>query len=330
MRSWWICAYNPEWRRPTVLLDAMPGICGGSGHEAMGVIADMIPLSSSKYFIGQKVLAISTCYMHKVDSVKRVVERETGCDLESAYPEQCGAFCEYFISHVCTCIKIPDTVSFVDFDQRWFVLAQPLGTILHACKQLGSVIGADVAVIGQGQNGLIMTQMLANMGARRIIGLDLLDERLAFSTKNKATHTIRVNMPLDINGLQQQVKSINGGKLCDLTVEMAGHQNTTLQICSNLTKDGGKILLFGLPPIKTENQMSIRYEDLTRNLKYICSHSPEMESFELAVELIERGIFDPSVIFSHSIPFHNFVEAYRMASNYENGVVKVLLSMEKH
>lgn len=326
------CATCPEWRRPTALFDVMPGICGGSGHEAIGIIVDIVPPASTscELSIGQKVLAMSTAYMYKVDSVRKVIEKETGHDISSVYPEQCGAFAEFFISHMSTCVKLPDSIPSLDFDPRWYVLAQPLGTILHACQRLGSVINASVAVIGQGQNGLIMTQMLANMGARRIIALDLLDERLSYSLKNNATHTIKVTSSMDIGKIKQQVKAINGGELCDVTIEMAGHQSFTIQLCSKLTKDGGKVLLFGLPPAKSESQMSFGYEDMARNLTYICSHSPEMKSFETAVELIERGVVDPSVIFSHTIPFSRFVEAYQMASRYDDGVVKILLSMEEH
>jgi len=198
------CASCPEWRRPTALFNVMPEICGGSGHEAIGIIVDMVPSesssSSSELSIGQKVLAMSTAYMYKVDSVRDVIEKETGRDISSVYPDQCGAFAEYFISHTSTCVKLPDSIPSLDFDPRWYVLAQPLGTILHACHNLGSaVINANVAVIGQGQNGLIRTNMLANMGARRIIALDLLDERLSYSLKNKATHTIKVAAPMDVD-----------------------------------------------------------------------------------------------------------------------------------
>eukprot|EP00986_Skeletonema_menzelii_P010380 scaffold5063_cov150-Skeletonema_menzelii.AAC.9 len=159
------CASCPEWRRPTALFNVMPEICGGSGHEAIGIIVDIATSSTCELSIGQKVLAMSTLYMHKVDSVREVIEKETGQDLSSIYPEQCGAFAEYFVSHASTCVKLPDSIPSLDFDPRWYVLAQPLGTILHACRKLGSVIDANVAVIGQGQNGLIMTQMLARMGA---------------------------------------------------------------------------------------------------------------------------------------------------------------------
>jgi threonine dehydrogenase-like Zn-dependent dehydrogenase len=148
------CPSCPEWRRPTSLFDVMPEKCGGSGHEAIGIIVDMIPPSSAssscEMAIGQKVLAMSTLYMYKVDSVRDVIEKETGQDISSVYPEQCGAFAEYFISHVSTCVKLPDSIPSWDFDPRWYVLAQPLGTILHACQKLGSVIDANVAVVGQG------------------------------------------------------------------------------------------------------------------------------------------------------------------------------------
>ena len=99
----------------------MPEKCGGSGHEAIGIIVDMVPPSSStspEMSIGQKVLAMSTMYMYKVDSARDVIERETGRDISSVYPEQCGAFAEYFISHVSTCAKLPDSIPSLDFDPR--------------------------------------------------------------------------------------------------------------------------------------------------------------------------------------------------------------------
>eukprot|EP01083_Nonionella_stella_P249070 861603_1 len=40
------CASSPNWRRPTDLLKAMQGKCGGSGHEAIGRIVDIVPSSS--------------------------------------------------------------------------------------------------------------------------------------------------------------------------------------------------------------------------------------------------------------------------------------------
>ena len=182
-------------------------------------------------------------------------------------------------------------------------------------------------MVGQGQNGLIMTQMLANMGARRIIALDLLDERLVASKKNKATHTVKVTTPMNLEVVKNDIACITEGGMCDITLDMVGHQSKTINLCSKLTKDGGKVLLFGLPPAREEEQqMCIHYNDFSRNLHYICSHSPGMRSFQLALELIEQGRFDPSCIFSHEIAFGLFVKAYKMACNYEDGVIKTLIT----
>jgi threonine dehydrogenase-like Zn-dependent dehydrogenase len=118
--------------------------------------------------------------------------------------------------------------------------------------------------------------------------------------------------------------------MCDIVVDMAGHQNKTIDLCAQLTKANGTVLLFGLPPAKKEDTTSIRVEDFTRSLRYICSYSPGMDSFQLAMEFLEQGRFDPSPLFTHKMPFEQFPEAYDMASNYKDGVIKVLLTFESH
>jgi len=388
------------WRRPTDLLASMREKCGGSGHEAIGEIVDMVTYTSLSpetsrsssprpvAVIGQKVLAMPPSYLYKVSSMRKIFEGETGTRLEDALPEETGAFCEYFVTHSCVCLPLPEAafpgvISIIDgececrymrtreemkkyrgvFDkeqaQPWYanekgkkkyrgvfgksklnrllsqiilppllvdkryVMAQPLGTILHACRKLGSVIGRDVAVVGQGQNGLVMSQMLANMGARRVIALDLLEERLAYLKMNGATHTLRVSAsaPMDegaIAEIRRWVEDITDGEMSDVAIDMVGHQGKTVTLCSQLAGRGGTVLLFGLPPAidDGEGQMSVRYVDLTRKLLFVCSHSPEFGSFRLALELIEQGRFNPSAIFSRDVPFRDFVEAYEKACYY--------------
>lgn len=55
-------------------------------------------------------------------------------------------------------------------------------------------MGLDVAIVGQGQNGLLMTAVLANAGARRVLALDRLPERLAVSSRMGATHTLQARL----------------------------------------------------------------------------------------------------------------------------------------
>lgn len=131
--------------------------------------------------------------------------------------------------------------------------------------------------------------------------------------------------------VQRRVEEITDGDMCDVAIDMVGHQGKTITLCSRLARRGGTVLLFGLPLAigDGEGQMSVRYVDLTRNLSYVCSHSPEFGSFRLALELIEQGRFDPSTIFSHVVPFRDFVGAYEKACYYRDGVVKVLLTFPR-
>ena len=51
-------------------------------------------------------------------------------------------------------------------------------------------MGMNVAIVGQGGNGLIMTSLIERLGARRIIAMDILEDRLELSKKSGASHTI--------------------------------------------------------------------------------------------------------------------------------------------
>ena len=301
-------------------LKTIQPVGGGSGHEVIGKVVDIV-MPCSKLHVGQLVLAMVPAYIKRIESIKNTFEKETR-ESATVLPDG-GGFAEYIVSHACACIPLSDEATLAN--PFHFVAAQPLGTILHACKKLGSVVGKDVAIVGQGQNGLIMTQMIANMGGRRIIALDLFEWRLKVSEQFKATHTINASYK-SIEELKSEVSVITGGRMCDIVVEMVGHQSKTLNLSAQLTKDYGTVLMFGLPPSEEEEGMTIRTCDFQRNLQYVCSHSPSMSEFEFAVELIQQGRFDPEPLFTHSLSFQHFPEAYEMASEYKGKVIKIMLT----
>jgi len=315
-----------EWRRPTDYLRTHQSTCGGTGHEAIGEVVEVV--DPCRFRIGQRVVAMSSAYVQAVGSIRAAFERETG-EKADVLPKQ-GAFAQYFVSHDCVCIALPtdDSIS-SGFDPLWFVAAQPLGTLIHACKKLGSVMGKTVGIIGQGQNGLIATQLIERLGAKRIIALDILEDRLECSRRFKATHTIISSTdPSKIGEIKKKVLDVTAGEMCDIVIDAVGHQGNTIDLCASLTKHAGTVLLFGLPPAKDEKGFTIRSPDFRRNIKYVCSHSPDMETFELAVDFLKQGRFDPGLLFTHTQPFKRFPEAYDMVNNYKNGVIKIILTFD--
>ena len=121
------CKSCPNWRRPTDLFAIMQKRCGGSGHEAIGKIVDIVPLSNwsttdqnnPPLTVGQRVLAMPSTYIMKVSSMREAFEKETGLDVNLVFQEEHGAFCQYFISHQCVCLPLPESVPIASFDWRW-------------------------------------------------------------------------------------------------------------------------------------------------------------------------------------------------------------------
>ena len=102
-------------------------------------------------------------------------------------PPEDDGFAEYIVVEAHHAIPLPENLTLEEG-----LLAQQLGTVLHALKKIDNVIGKSVVVVGQGPAGLLFTTMLAQMGARTVIGLDLVDHRLETASMMGATHAANV------------------------------------------------------------------------------------------------------------------------------------------
>ena len=319
-----------EWRIPIQHLDALQGAVGGPGHEVIGEVVGVVTPCALN--VGDKVLAMVTSYIASVPSVRSVFEAQTGVDA-STLPKQ-GAFAPFFVSHDCACLPIPiEKPRLPSFNPLWYCVGQPLGTILHAVKKLGSVIGQTVVVFGQGQNGLLLTAVLANAGARRVLTLDRLSHRLEVSARMgaSATHLVHPQPTAaeQAEEIEAFVRSHTAGRMADVAVDMVGHQGDTIDLCARVCRTEGTVLLFGLPPREQDGAMRIHYRDFVRNLRYVCSHSPAMEMFELALEMLQQGRLDISPVMTHTVPFARFPAAYDVASTYSDQVIKTVLTFDE-
>ena len=101
-------------------------------------------------------------------------------------------------------------------------MCQPVGTVMHSCKLTGNVIGKKIVVLGQGPIGLSFSNILAQGGATKVIGVDLLDYRLDVAKNNGATHVINP----DKDNLEEAVAELTNGEGADIVVEAVGRPET--------------------------------------------------------------------------------------------------------
>eukprot|EP00056_Hartaetosiga_gracilis_P003377 m.63275 g.63275 ORF g.63275 m.63275 type:complete len:154 (+) comp11431_c0_seq7:61-522(+) len=139
-------------------------------------------------------------------------------------------------------------------------------------RKLPNMLFKDVVVLGAGQNGLLLTHLLANMGARHVVALDMMENRLKVAREMKATHTVKVG-ETDEETLAKVKEILPDGP--DFIFEMVGHQDKTLCLCLDMVKEGGSVYGFGVPSKEGYDNFPFN-KIFRRNLKLVmffcCTH----------------------------------------------------------
>ena len=236
-----------------------------------------------------------------------------------AIPEESNGLAEYFLTtegRTVPLLPVPK--------KEELLLSQPLGTVLWACRKLPNMLLKDIVVMGQGPMGLLMTQVLSNLGAKTVVALDKLDYRLQVSKQMHATHTVNV----DKEDAVELVREVTEGRMADLVVEIVGHQQETLNQCLHLVKRGGTILAFGVPDDEVYRFDFGRF--YRQNLTLIGSVGPEFQNdIPLAMDMIVQGRVNVSPIISHKLPFDRVQRGFEIFTRQTDGAIKVVLNYDE-
>ena len=267
-----------------------PRPVGDSLHECIG---EVLESRSPRFKPGDEVLAIP--------------------------PDQRGCS-ECFVTDASMAVPLPCPPPHLPRER--LILGQPLGTILWAARKLPNILDWNVVVIGQGPIGLMFDALLSNLGAKRVIGLDKLDYRLAAARRMRATHTINVLQDDPLRAVQD----LTGGEGADLVVEAVGHQVETLQLSVDLCRKHGMVLMFGVPDA-THYPLPV-WEILRKNIRFVGSVHPDVQrDLPLALDMIQQNRIDVSPLITHRFPFDQLQTAFEHAIDRVNNPIKILIEV---
>jgi threonine dehydrogenase-like Zn-dependent dehydrogenase len=271
--------------------DHYPFAPGTTGHEMVGVI-EAIDAPGSPLKVGDMTLTLAPDHR---------------------------AMAEYYVAPVADIFALPPGKPVEHLLQ-----AQQVGTVIYACKQLPSLVGKTVAIIGQGSAGLWFAFMARRMGARRVIALDLQEFRLKASQLYGATHTI-ANADVDPVAA---VRAVNDGELADVVVEAAG-EVATINLALDLVREWGFILYFGVPRAENFNYHfeKLFYKRLRVQGIVGAGDDPGHNATRLALELIQSGELDVGPILTHHFPFAQVLEAYELQHTRDESAIKIVIDM---
>jgi threonine dehydrogenase-like Zn-dependent dehydrogenase len=203
------------------------------------------------------------------------------------------------------------------------VLSQPLATVLSALSALPNVIGAEVAVVGQGPIGLLFNACLSNLGAARIIGVDALEARVAGSREFGATDAVRAHG----DDAVAQVAAATNGATPDLVVEAVGHEQQAFNLCAALCREGGRLLYFGVPPARIDG---VAWESAFRkNLTIHTSTPTDLRPFvNIALQWIRRRRVDVERLITHRYRLADIQRAFETYRDRRDGALKVMIDFD--
>jgi len=203
------------------------------------------------------------------------------------------------------------------------VVSQPMATVLSALSTIPNVTGLTVAVVGQGPIGLLFDACLSAAGAARVIGIDVVQTRVARSGEFGATEAFVTREPGGRDAIER-VAQLTGGAMADLVVEAVGHAEQQFNLASALARDKGRVLFFGIPPDRMDG---VAFEPVVRKSLTIHTSVPEdLRPFvTIAQRMITAGRLDPARLVTHRFPFAQVQQAFETYRDRRDGALKVIL-----
>ena len=326
-----------EFPKPTAGLDEVLvrvracGICGSDvhgmdgssgrrippiimGHEAAGEIAE-VGTGVSGWKTGDRVTFDSTVYCGECWYCRygkiNLCENRRVLGVSCAEYRRHGAFAEYVAVPRRILYRLPDNLT---FEQA--AMVEAVSVAVHAVKRTPLPENASVAVVGTGMIGLLVVQALRVAGCRRIIAVDLVEDKLRLAKNLGATHTLKADEP----EMMQKILALTDGRGADAAFEVVGLPQT-VKTAIECVRKGGSVTLVG--NLKPQAELPLQAV-VTRELGLIgtCASAGE---YPECLKLIASGKIKVTEFISATPPLAEGAQWFERLYASEKGLMKVVL-----
>jgi 2-desacetyl-2-hydroxyethyl bacteriochlorophyllide A dehydrogenase len=210
-------------------------------------------------------------------------------------------------------LRVPEGIA-AD-EATWFALAKIAQAGVRAAEH---VLGDAVAIIGQGPVGQLVTQHVRLQGAREIIVIDPVSERLALAQKHGATTVLGTT----VDAARNVVDQVTGGQGVDVVYDVTGAAPVMAQALP-LLRRFGRLVLLG--DTGTPTAQHLTSDVITRGLRIIGAHdghSPSVSSdharwdayemTELFFTYLKRGDMSVADLITHHFAPTDAPAAYQL------------------
>ena len=288
-----------------------------AGHEPCGQIIATGP-GCRRFREGDRVIVyhISGCGVCN-DCRRGYMISCTSAKYRRAYGwQRDGGMADYLIAEEKDLVALPDELSYSDGAQ----VACGFGTVYEGLQKIGICGDHDVLVTGLGPVGLATAALCRKMGAQRIIGIDLVPERLELARHLGLCDAVLTAGPANVS----EVLDMTSGRGVERAVDCSA-SDAARATAIRATRKWGRIVFLGEGGRVEFNPSP----DIIHDQKTI--FGSWVTSTWLMEELVERLVrwkLHPADLITHRFALTDVAKAYELMSSGRCGKVAVCFDEE--
>jgi len=283
-----------------------------AGHEPAGQIVEAGP-GCRRFKLGDRVIVyhISGCGICN-DCRRGYMISCTSSTYRRAYGwQRDGGMAEYMIAEEKDLILLPESLTYADGAQ----VACGFGTVYEGLQKIGINGNHDVLITGLGPVGLATGALCRKLGANRIIGIDVSQERMDLALNLGLCDTVLASGDNNV----AQVLDLTNGQGVERAVDCSANAQARATAI-RATRKWGRMVMIGEGGTVTIDPSP----DMIHDQKTI--YGSWVTSTWLMEELVERLVrwnLHPDKIITHRFPLERAAEAYTLMASGRCGKVAI-------
>jgi threonine dehydrogenase-like Zn-dependent dehydrogenase len=228
------------------------------------------------------------------------------------------AFAEYDLARADEVAPLPSSLIGKPFP------GEALASAMNVFRRAAVAPDENVAIVGVGFLGALLTQLAARAGAR-VIAISRRPFALDIARKMGASDTIAMD---DQRRVIEETVELTQGGCCDVVIEATGVQSS-LDLAAELTREGGRLVIAGYHQ-DGPRQVNMQLWNW-RGLDVINAHerAPRIyvAGMREAVDAVANKRLDPAPLYTHIFSLNQIDHAMKAARSRPDGFLKALITM---
>ena len=289
----------------------IPGMI--AGHEPCGIIVEEGP-GLARFKKGDRVIVYHIHGCGVCHDCRMGYQISCSSPLRAAYGwQRNGGMSEYMLCDENDLVALPDELTYCDGAQ----VACGFGTVYEAIGKVKGVSGDDaVLVVGLGPVGLATLMLCKALGANKLIGVEMSDDRIALAQKlGLVDHVFKPG-----DDTVEAIKAVTGGKGVEKAFD-ASASDGGRQLAIRAARQWGRVAMVGEGGTLHFNPSP----DIIHDQKTIYgSWVTNLARMEDLVERLVRWDIHPEDLITHRFRLEDADKAYALMASGKCGKVAVV------